>query len=202
MQNFDGISFLWAVALLAAIAMVYAARAFLGYRNVARDAQEDYDYKQERGMLDGRISRDGYIRVFKRLHNPRYPAYIASTIFAILVLTWPIMAGLSFFLELLYQLSGRSRVFEPGYLVWQFCIFFAIIFSWTAIAYVMARRYHRLTPGTARYEMDQQALEEQTGQREKVVYENDWGLPPFMIISGVFIGFISVAFGLISRALN
>ena len=192
MQKFDGISFLWAVALLAIIGLLYGLRAFVGYRNVGQDAVEDYDYKQERGMLDGRVSREGYIAVFKRLHSPRNPAYIATTILAILALTWPIMAALSFLLELLYQATGRNRVFEPGFLVWQFSIFFAIISSWTSIAYFMARRYHRRAPGTARYEMDQQALEERTGQREKVVYENDWGIPPFMAIIGfiLFIAFV------------
>ena len=182
MQKFDGISFLWAVALLAVIGFLYGLRAFMGYRNVSQDAVEDYDYKQERGMLDGRVSREGHIQVYKRLHNPRSPAYIAMTILAILVLTWPIMAILSFLLELLYQATGRNRVFEPGFLVWQFSIFFAIILSWTGIAYVMARRYHRRAPGTPKYEMDQQALFERTGEREKVVYENDWGKPAYLVI--------------------
>lgn len=145
MQNFDGISFLWAVGLLALIGLFYAVRAFIGFRSVARDAQEDYDYKAERSMLDGRLSREGYIRAYKRLHNPRRPAYIAATVFLILLLTWPIMGVLSVLLEQLYQLTGRNRVFEPGFLVWQFCIFFGIIVSWTAIAYFMARRYHRLS---------------------------------------------------------
>ena len=87
MQKFDGISFLWAVGLLAVLGCLYGIRALIGYRNIERDAAEDYDYRQERNMLDGRVSRDGHIAVFKRLHNPRRPAYIAITIFAILVLT-------------------------------------------------------------------------------------------------------------------
>ena len=87
MKNFEGISFLWAIVGLAIIGLLYSLRAYIGFRDVARDAEEDYDYKQERSMLDGRLSREGYIRVFKRLHNPRRPAYIATGIFAILVLT-------------------------------------------------------------------------------------------------------------------
>jgi len=182
MQNFDGISFLWALGLLTLIGALYSLRALLGFRSVARDAHEDYDYKQERGMLDGRLSREGYIRVFKRLHNPRRPAYVAAAIFAIIILTWPIMGALSFLLEQLYQLTGRNRVFEPGFLVWQFCIFFGIIFSWTSIAYAIARRYHRLTPGTLKYETDQQVQEEETGYRDKPVYDSDW------TISSIFAG--------------
>ncbi len=194
MRNFEGISFLWAVALLALIGLLYSLRAYIGFRNVDRDAQEDYDYKQERSMLDGRLSRDGYVKVFKRLHNPRRPAYIATGIFAILLLTWPIMGLLSFILEQLYQLSGRDRVFEPGFLVWQFCIFFGIIFSWTVISYTIARRYHLLAPGTPQYETDQQVKEEKTGQRDKTVIENDWGIPPFLAIIGFVVFIIFVIF--------
>ena len=194
MKNFEGISFLWAVLLLALIGLLYSVRAFMGFRDVARDAEEDYDYKQERGMLDGHLSREGYVKVFKRLHNPRRPAYIATGIFAILLLTWPIMGLLSVLLEQLYQLSGRSRVFEPGFLVWQFCIFFGIIFSWTAISYTIARRYHLLAPGTPKYETEQQVMEEKPGKRDKPVIENDWGIPPFLVIAGFIVFIIVVIF--------
>lgn len=199
MQKFEGISFLWAIGLLCLIGLSYAVRALIGFRTVAKDAAEDYDYKQSRKMLDDRLSQEGYIRVFKRLHNPRRPAYVAMAIFAILILTWPIMAALSVLLEQLYHLTGRNRVFEPGFLVWQFCIFFGIIISWTAIGYAMARRYHMRAPGTLAYETEQQILEEQTGQREKVVYDNDWGLPPFMVIGGVFFGFAAVIYRIFFR---
>lgn len=184
MKNLETISFLWAILLFALIGLLYALRAFLGFREVARDAEADYDYKQERGMLDGRLSRESYIKLFKRLHNPRRPAYIATALFAILLLTWPIFGALSFLLEQLYQLSGRDRVFEPGFLVWQFCIFFGVIFSWTAITYFVARRYHLHAPGNVKYETDQQIKEEQTGARDKPVIENDWGIPPFVAVIG------------------
>jgi len=153
MKNFDGISFLWAVALLALIGVFYGIQAFFGYRTVARDAEEDYDYKQPQGMIDSRLSREGYIRAYKRSHNPRRAAYIAGTIAAILVLTWPAMAVVDFILEQLYQATGRSRVFEPGFLVWQFLIFFSMIAVWVTIASTGARRYHRYAPISFRDEM-------------------------------------------------
>ena len=199
MQKFEGISFLWAIVLLAVIGLSYAVRALIGFRGVAKDAAEDYDYKQSNKMLDGRLSQEGYISVFKRLHSPRRPAYIATAIFTILILTWPIMAVLSVLLEWLYQFTDRNRVFEPGFLVWQFCIFFGMIFSWTGVAYFMARRYHMRAPGTAAYETEQQILEEQTGAREKVVYDNDWGMPPFMVIGSVFLGFAAIIYRIFFR---
>lgn len=191
MQSFDGISFLWAVALLAVIAAFYGLQAVIGYRNVARDAEEDYDYRQPQGMIDKRLSRDDYIKTYRRVHNPRRPAYVATSVVLILALTWPAMAVIGFALEQLYQFTGRSRVFEPGFLVWQFSIFFAVIMIWASIGYSMARRYHRRTPGTFQYEIEQELKEIQTGSRDSVKYENDFGLPPFIVIGAVFLTFIA-----------
>jgi len=153
MQKFEGISFLWAMAGLMLIGLIYGIRAFIGYRNVARDAESDYDYKYPKGMIDKRLSREGYIQAYKRSHNPRSAAYIAGTVAAILILTWPAMAVIGFALEQLYQATGRSRVFEPGFLVWQFLIFFAMIAIWVTIASMGARRYHRGAPISFRDEM-------------------------------------------------
>jgi len=152
-QKFEGISFLWALALFAVVGLVYAVRAFLGYRNVARDAEADYDYKQPQGMIDKRLSREGYIRAYKRFHNPRSSAYVAGTIAAILVLTWPAFALIEIVLRQAWQLSGRSRAIEPGFLVWQFFIFFGIIGIWVLIASTGARRYHRKAPISFRDEV-------------------------------------------------
>ncbi len=153
MQSFEGISFWWAIAIFAVIGLVYALRAFLGYRNVARDAEADYKYKQPEGMIDTRLSKDGYIRAYKRFHNPRGSAYVAGAIAAIIILTGPAMALLGFILEKIWQLSGRPRNIEPGFLVWQFIIFFSIIGFWVFIASRAARRYHRFAPVTFRDEM-------------------------------------------------
>ncbi len=153
MQSFDGISVLWAAALLALIGVFYAAKAFIGYRNVARDAEADFDYRQPQGMIDARLSKGGYIRAYKRSHNPRSAAYIAGTIAAILLLTWPAMGGVGFALEQLYHYTGRSRVFEPGFLVWQFMIFFSMIAVWVTVVSIGARHFYRNAPVSFRDEM-------------------------------------------------
>jgi len=153
MRSFEGISFWWAIALLALIGVVYGIRAYIGYKAVARDAEEDYNYKHPQGMIDKRLSKDGYIRAYKRFHNPRGSVYVASGIAAILILTGPAMAVLEFVLEQIWQLSGRPRSIEPGFLVWQFIIFFSVIGFWVFIASKTARRYHRYAPVTFRDEL-------------------------------------------------
>ena len=70
-------------------------------------------------------------------------------------------------------------------------IFFSMIMIWASIAYAMARHYHRRTPGSFQYEIEQELKEIQTGARDTVKYENDFGVPPFIMITGVFLIFIA-----------
>ena len=199
MRNFEGISFWWAIAIFTVIGLVYALRAFIGYRVVARDAEDDYNYKQPQGMIDKRLSKEGYIRAYKRFHNPRGPAYVAAAVGAILVLTWPAMALLELILEQAWQLSGRSRVIEPGFLVWQFIIFFSIIGIWVAISYVVSKRYHRSAPETFAFEIEKELLFAETGQKEKTTAGNDSGLPPYLIETGVILLLIFIIYRVLVR---
>ncbi len=153
MQKFEGISFLWAIGLLVLIAIIYGTRAYIGYRNVARDAQADFEFKHAENMIDPRLTREGYIRAYTRFHNPRGLLYMAAGISAILLLTAPALLGIQILLNQLWILTNRSRIFEPGFLVWQFIIFFSLIGIWAAIAYVTARRFHKQAPISLRDEM-------------------------------------------------
>ena len=143
MQQFSGISFLWATFALAILGVTYAVAYFLLTYKVLKDAEADYLYKSLNDMIDKSITKAEYTRLFIKKHKPRKFLYIASGSFFILVSTWPIMAIISYLLECLYQLTGRSRVFEPGFLVWQFCIFFGIILSWAFTAYCIVTLYYK-----------------------------------------------------------
>lgn len=142
MQRFEGISFLWALIIIAAIALVYGLRALIGYRNVLRDAQIDYSYKSSEGMIDTRLSKDGYIRAYKRFNAPRSTAFVAAGLTAMLVLTLPALYIIEILLEQFWIFMDKSRTFEPGFLVWQFLIFFSLIGVWAFIGYQTARLYH------------------------------------------------------------
>ena len=157
-----GISFVWALVILGAIIAVYGLRAAWGYRTVAQDARDDYDYKIQNGMSVHGLSREGYLSVYRRLHNPRAPLYVAATLAAIVLSTPVLFVIISFLLEQLYQFTGRSRVFEPGFLVWQFSIYMMILGAWAGIAYLGARTYHRRAPGTLSQEIAKE-MEASTG---------------------------------------
>jgi len=148
MQSFSGISFLWATFLLAILGTIYAFAYFLLTHKVSKDAESDYLYKTKNGMIDKSINKEDYINLFIQQHKPRKFLYIATGSFSILILTWPIMAIISYSLDCLYQFTGRNRVFEPGFLVWQFCIFFGIILSWASLAYLIVTLYYKRAPNS------------------------------------------------------
>jgi hypothetical protein len=155
MRSFDGISFWWALIMLGALALFFGARTALGWVRVRGDASDDYDYKKGQGMVPDGLPREAYERIYKRVYGPRGPAHVAAGALAILVLTPVVMFAFEAFLNLMYNLSGQSRVIEPGYLVWQFFIFFGLIATWVGIGYAASRRYHQTAPGNLQYEIDQ-----------------------------------------------
>lgn len=154
MQKFEGISFIWALVLMGIIALAFAVRAFLGWLQVRRDARADYDYKRANGMVPDVMNREVYEQIYRRVYGPRGPVHVAGALLAILIATPIAMLGFEKGLNLIYNLSGQSRVIEPGYLVWQFFLFFGMIAVWVGIAYLAARRFHSKAPGSLQFEMD------------------------------------------------
>lgn len=65
------------LGLMAAIAAIAAGRAFWGTRTIRKDAQQDYTYKHSRGMIDHRLSEDGYKRAYMRFYGPRKYIFMA-----------------------------------------------------------------------------------------------------------------------------
>jgi len=155
MQSFEGISFIWALVLMGVLAVVFSIRAFLAWQIIRRDAQADYAFKQSNGMLPGAIDREDYERIYRKVYNPRGPIHVAAAMIAILVITPFAMKAVEIIFELVYQLSGQSRVVEPGYLVWHFFLFFSMIAVWVGIGYLAARQYHMHAPGNLQFELDQ-----------------------------------------------
>lgn len=155
MQKFEGISFVWALVLMGVLALIFGIRTLLGWQQVRSDARADYDYKQANGMIPDSLDRESYEQIYRRVYGPRGPLHVAAAMLAILVLTPLAMWGFEAGLNWIYNLSGQSRVIEPGYLVWQFFLFFGMIAVWVAIAYHAAKRYHRTAPGSLQFEIDQ-----------------------------------------------
>jgi hypothetical protein len=139
---------LWAVfGPVALVALAFSVRAAIGWMGIERDAHEDFDYRTQHGMIPANVDRSVFVETYRRINGPRTSTYAALALWSVLLATPIIAKILEVALDLLWQASGQSRVFEPGYLVWAFFIFFGLFGAWAAIAYVFARRYHARTPG-------------------------------------------------------
>lgn len=139
---------LWAVfGPVALVALAFTLRAVIGWLGLRRDAEDDFDYRAQHGMVPSGVDRTAFVSTYCRVNGPRTSIYAAVALWSVLLATPIIAKILEIGLDLLWQLSGQSRVFEPGYLVWAFFIFFGLFGAWAGIAYLVARRYHARTPG-------------------------------------------------------
>ena len=139
---------LWAVFTpIVLVALLYSGRALIGWTQVRREARDDFAYRSDHHMLPASITQDDFVRVYRRVNGPRSEIHVAVALWSVLLATPVIAKGLEVLLEGLYQATGQSRVFEPGFLVWQFFIFFGLFAAWSVIAFAVARWYHRRSPG-------------------------------------------------------
>ena len=145
-----GINFLWIIAVLGVPALFFGVRAWLGYRRLHSDAVSDWDYLVCENMQDLRLSKDAYVRAYKKVNAPRAVLYLAATIAVIAAMTIPALALINGGLWTFWLLTEKSRDFEPGYLVWQFFIYFSLVAIWVIVALLAARRYHSKSPGLLR----------------------------------------------------
>lgn len=150
---FRGISFLWALAALVVFAAFFGLRAYMAYRRLKTDAATDWDYMVANNMQDLRLTKDAYIRTYCRVNAPRAAAYLAGGAALIVILIPVILSIINVSLWALWELNGQSRVFEPGYLVWEFSIFFLLIAICAGVGTLVARRYHAHEPGLMRDEL-------------------------------------------------
>ncbi|MBL4870247.1 MAG: hypothetical protein JKX72_04775 [Robiginitomaculum sp.] len=150
---FNGISFVWVLAVLAVLSLVSGGRAWFSYRKLTQDAQADWAYQVAHNMQDLRLSEQSFVNVYRKVNAPRLPLYLAIGSALILGLTPIVLGLLNVLLWGLWRLNDSSRVFEPGYLVWEFFIFFGLIAFWALIGASVARRYHANGPGLMRDEL-------------------------------------------------
>lgn len=148
--------FTFIIIVVAITAAFYGIRAVLGYRQVWQDAEAEYSYKSSQGMIPEGISKDGYLKAYRRFYAPRGAAHVAGAMGGVLLLTYPAMILIQIILDRIWVATGRGDVIHPGYLVWQFLIFFGILGLWAGIIYLTARNFHRSAPISFKDEISRQ----------------------------------------------
>ena len=132
------------------LAGLIGAYSWFGYRKITKDARQDWEYRVRENMQDLRLRKQDYINAYIKTGAPRASKYLAVIIASIAVLIIPAFALIELFLHYVWIWSGKSRVFEPPFLVWQYSSFFLFLGILASIVWVFVRAYHRRSPGLMR----------------------------------------------------
>ena len=141
------------LALILLLAVISAVRAFINYKAVKQDAQDDYAYKKSRGMIDDNLSQNGYQRAYMRFYSPRKYIYTAVAFTTIAVLTVPILGLIRFALIFIWESSGRPDDIQPGFLVFNILMMISLLAFWALIFFIFSRLYYQKAPVSLRDEM-------------------------------------------------
>ena len=161
MDSFTSVILWWPLLGFLCFALIFGLRSLLGTFRVRQDARSDYDYKKSQDMIPAGLNQDDYEQIYRRVYGPRSQTYLCLGALAVLVGTPIAFFILQRLLDLAYHLSGQSRTIEPGFLVWQFMIFFGLLITWGLIVFSVARLYHKRAPGNLQFEIDQHLFDEE-----------------------------------------
>ena len=147
-----------AMILVALILVAGTARTIYGYWVVRRDAEDEWgDFKRLSPKQAKKTNKQKFVATYRLAHNPRGLAYSTGALaLAVLVTPLAVMVLTYFYSAVIVQEIDPNRLpsetlaeeirrqfRRDGPLVYSFFIFFGLIGSWGAVAWVMAWFYHR-----------------------------------------------------------
>ncbi len=138
------------LALMLLLAGIIGLFAWIGHKNTIKAAEKDWDYRVSENMQDLRLDKQGFVKAYVKTSTPRGLKYIAFILASLAILAIPVFALIELFLHYVWIFSGKSRVFEPPFLVWQYSAFFLFIAIMAGIVWFFVREYHRRNPGLMR----------------------------------------------------
>lgn len=151
------------MVLFALLLTLAALRSFFGYKAVYRDAVEEWpSFRLTHKDLVKDINAEQFKKAYARAHGPRGPLYGAVTLLAAAIFTplfMVVVTGLyQVFVAQPAQIGGgsgmdladevRKQFRRDGPLVYSFFLFFGLIASWGAVAFIIAKRFHGNRPGS------------------------------------------------------
>lgn len=142
------------VAGFAALALLQAILFAWRRSTVARRSVQEWRARAARGdkRLEG-LTRDEFVRVYRRVYGPRGQVYVLAGLAAAVASTPIVLAALAGVWRWAWIASDRPVAYAPGDLVWQFYLFFGLIGVWAYIASRFAARHHRRRPGPLDHEL-------------------------------------------------
>jgi len=155
------IPFFWGLVALAVLAAVIGLRAWVLSKNLAQEAEQEWDYQVSENMQDLRLNKEGFVRAYTKVHAPRGWKLTALAIATLVGLSVPAFALIQFILFKVWrdnlnevskmpQFKGRLEVISDPVLVWQFSIFMSVIIFWVLVVGWFIRQYYKGAPGLMR----------------------------------------------------
>jgi len=141
------------LGLSALIALIMAGRAFWSAKIVRQDARDDYSYKQSRGMIDARLTEEGYNRAYMRFYGPRKFIFTAIAFASVAALTVPMLGLIRYILIKVWEFNGRPDDIQPDFLVFNLLMMIGLLCFWALIFFICARLYYNRAPVSLRDEM-------------------------------------------------
>lgn len=146
-------SALWTLFVFGLIGLFFLVRGLIGYRRITGEAGDEYDIRRNDSMEVDNISREGFVRAYRRFYGPRSQVYRGLSILAAAVLTLPALVLFEYVGELIWVAVGKPYEFGPSTLIWKFMLFFGMIAFWSLVFFVSASLYHKFAPRTFRDEL-------------------------------------------------
>ncbi|MBL4617227.1 MAG: hypothetical protein JKY46_05985 [Robiginitomaculum sp.] len=147
-----------AMILVALALLAGTVRTVYGYWSVRRDADDEWqDFKRLSPKQAKKTTQQKFVTTYRLAHNPRGLAYSTGALaLAVLVTPLAVMILTYFYSVVIVQEIDPNRLpsetlaeeirrqfRRDGPLVYSFFIFFGLISSWGAVAWVMAWFYHK-----------------------------------------------------------
>ncbi len=157
----NDIPFFWGFVVMVGLAALIGLRAWLLYKNLEREAEQEWDYQVSENMQDLRLNKAAFVRAYTKINAPRGWKLTALALTTLIALSIPAFALIQFLLYRVWrdnlnevskmpQFRGRLEVLSDPVLVWQFSIFMSVIAFGVIVVGLFVRQYYKGAPGLMR----------------------------------------------------
>ncbi|WP_300530919.1 hypothetical protein [Maricaulis sp.] len=137
----------YAAAILTAVAALLLARWYFGRRQIATEAREDWEVRQERspGTIKG-VDQETFEGIFIAAHEPRWSLYAAGTLFGVIIISPIAGVFLMWVWPLFTSMLDGGPWYDVGYYPWMFYMFFGMVALWAGVGFVASRLFYARRP--------------------------------------------------------
>jgi hypothetical protein len=137
----------YAAAILSAVALALLVRWFFGRRQIAMEAREDWEARQERSpaTIKG-VDQSTFERIFISAHEPRWSLYAAGTLIGVILISPLAGVFLMWAWPAFTSMLDGGPWYDVGYYPWMFYMFFGMVALWAGVGFVASRLFYARRP--------------------------------------------------------